>query len=313
MTKKKEQISTSKLKPSTKREKLTSFIAQKKSRQEFPPLVGKFIDRAKAEPLHLKNNAWQQWNLSVLKYALSRSDVSTCKSIVDIPPESCFGRYYNCLRFHVKATRLAKKVRKWFADGREKNKDLDYRFTGKESRLFCHNFMSIVKNLRMDSDQRSHTFQSHVFAHIAINLRDAVSLFSRVSISNEQVLSLQQFCSNYYRATSLFRTSTPTTWTIGHIVPSHTKAIHERLGLGLGINSMEGREAKHVTLAKLTQNTQFINRWGQVFKHEYVSLFWLRENGVIKLSTKKLQHFMCQKGVELHSFVIVGSPNKSLR
>ena len=249
----------------------------------------------------------------MLKYALSRSDVSTCKSVVDIPPESCFGRYYNCLRFHVKATRFAKKVRKWFADGRDKNKDLDYRFTGKESRLFCHNFMSIVKNLRMDSDQRSHTFQSHVFAHIAINLRDAVSLFSRVSISNEQVLSLQQFCSNYYRATSLFLTSTPTTWTIGHIVPSHTKAIHERLGLGLGINSMEGREAKHVTLAKFTQNTQFSNRWCQVFKHEYVSLFWLRENGVIKLSTKKLQHFMCQKGVALHSFVIVGSPNKSLR
>lgn len=101
----------------------------------------------------------------MLKYALSRSDVSTCKSIVDISPESCFGRYYNYLRFHVKATRLAKKVRKWFVDGREKNKDLDYRFTGKESRLFCHNFMSIVKNLRMDSDQRSHTFQLSVCAH----------------------------------------------------------------------------------------------------------------------------------------------------
>ena len=54
VTKKKEQLSTSKLKPSTKREKVTSFIVQKKSRQEFPPLVGKFIDRAKAEPLHLK-------------------------------------------------------------------------------------------------------------------------------------------------------------------------------------------------------------------------------------------------------------------
>ena len=144
----------------------------------------------------------------------------------------------------MKATRLAKKVRKWFADGREKNKDLDYRFTGKESRLFCHNCMSIVKNLRMDSDQRSHNFWLHVFAHIAINLRDAVSFFSRVSISNKQVLSLQQFCSNYYRATSLFFTSTPTTtWTIGHIVPSHTKAIYQRLGLGLGINSMEGGQA----------------------------------------------------------------------
>ena len=57
--------------------------------------------------------------------------------------------------------------------------------------------MSIVQNLKMDSDQRSHTFKLHVFAFTAINLGDVVSLFSRVSLSNEQVLSLQQFCSNW--------------------------------------------------------------------------------------------------------------------
>ena len=144
VAKKKEQISNSTLRPSTKREKITTLISQKKSRQEFPPLVGKFIDKTKAEPLHLKNNAWQQWNLTVVKYALSPCNLGSCKSIVDVPINSCFGQYYQSIRFIVKATRLAKKVKKWFSDGRDKNKDLDYRFTGKESRLFCHNFMSIV-------------------------------------------------------------------------------------------------------------------------------------------------------------------------
>ena len=52
-----------------------------------------------------------------------------------------------------------------------------------------------------------------------------------------------------------------------------------KLGMGLGINTMEGREGKHVTLAKFTCNTQFSNKWAQVFKHEYVSSFWLQENG----------------------------------
>ena len=191
----------------------------------------------------------------MLKYALSHSDVSTCKSIVDIPPESCFGKYYNHLRFNVKATRLVKKVSKWFADGREKNKAWTINLQVRNLAYFVTT-LSTVKNLRMDPDQRSHTFQLHVFAHIAVNLRDAVSLFSRVSVSNEQVLSLKRFCSNYYRATSLFLTSTLTTWTTGHIIPSHTKAIHQMLGLGLGINSMEGREgreAKHATLAKFTK------------------------------------------------------------
>ena len=49
--------------------------------------------------------------------------------------------------------------------------------------------------------------------------------------------------------------------------------------MGLGVNTMEGREAKHIALVKFTRNNQFTNRWRQVFRHEYVSLVWLRENG----------------------------------
>lgn len=48
--KRKLELSKTNLKPSTKREKITSFILQQKSRQEFPPLVGNFIDKFKAEP-----------------------------------------------------------------------------------------------------------------------------------------------------------------------------------------------------------------------------------------------------------------------
>ena len=39
--------------------KITEFIAKNKSRQEFVPLVGKTIDKAHAEPLHLMNKSWQ--------------------------------------------------------------------------------------------------------------------------------------------------------------------------------------------------------------------------------------------------------------
>ena len=107
--KKKVEVSKTNLKPSAKREKITSFISQQKSRQEFPPLVGNFIDKAKAEPLHLKNNAWQQWNSFVLKYALSRTDVRNCDTVFEVPTNSCFGKYSHCIRFIVKATRLTKK------------------------------------------------------------------------------------------------------------------------------------------------------------------------------------------------------------
>ena len=309
--KKKAEVSKTSLKLTTKREKVTSFISQQKSRQEFPPLVGNFIDKAKSEPLHLKNNAWQQWNASVLKYALSRSNLGNCQSISDVPTNSCFGKYYHCIRFTVKATRLAKKIRKWFSDDRTKNKLLEYRFTGKESRLFCHNIMCIVQSLKTDADQVSHTFQLHVFAYTGINLRDSVSLFSRVIISSEQTQNLCEVCSNFFRATALFLSCTPTSWTIGHVVPVHAKQLQESLGMGLGVNSMEGREAKHIALAKFTRNTQFSNRWVQVFKHEYISLFWLRENGCDETVYKETPGVYIPKRCGTAQFCHCGLPKEA--
>jgi hypothetical protein len=48
---------------------------------------------------------------------------------------------------------------------------------------------------------------------------------------------------------------------------------------GLGLNSMEGREAKHVFIAKYSQNTLYQHWWQQIFRHEYVTLLWLRSRG----------------------------------
>jgi hypothetical protein len=52
-----------------------------------------------------------------------------------------------------------------------------------------------------------------------------------------------------------------------------------KYGLGLGLNSMEGREAKHVAIYKYAANTAYLYRWEQVFRHEYISLIWLRQQG----------------------------------
>ena len=41
---------------STKRVKVTQFIANKKSRQDYEPLIAKLCDKEVIEPLHLKNN-----------------------------------------------------------------------------------------------------------------------------------------------------------------------------------------------------------------------------------------------------------------
>jgi len=42
---------------------------------------------------------------------------------------------------------------------------------------------------------------------------------------------------------------------LGYAIPHHTKQLLEKIGFGLGRNSMQGRETKHVKLAKYVQNT----------------------------------------------------------
>ena len=42
---------------------------------------------------------------------------------------------------------------------------------------------------------------------------------------------------------------------------------------------MERREQKHQAIKKYSKNTTFQNRWPLIFRHEYVQLIYLRENG----------------------------------
>jgi len=62
----------------------------------------------------------------------------------------------------------------------------------------------------------------------------------------------------------------------------------EKYGQGLGMVTMEGREAKHIFLNKLNENTIYQNRWVEIFRHEYVMLFWLPQHafGQQKLQAK---------------------------
>ena len=41
--------------------------------------------------------------------------------------------------------------------------------------------------------------------------------------------------------------------------------------------TMEGREAKHIALQKLSANTTYQRRWAEIFRHEFIMLVWLPE------------------------------------
>ena len=55
---------------------------------------------------------------------------------------------------------------------------------------------------------------------------------------------------------------------------------------------MQGREAKHVKLAMYIKNTCNLkkkSRWPTVFRHEYVSLIWLKKMNPYSVSYKQGQ------------------------
>ena len=59
------------------------------------------------------------------------------------------------------------------------------------------------------------------------------------------------------------------------MIPVHAKWMFERYGVGLGINTMQGREAKHVHIASYVKHSNIKNRWSLVFRIDYISKIWL--------------------------------------
>ncbi|CAB4033702.1 Hypothetical predicted protein [Paramuricea clavata] len=145
----KEKVEKQKCSSKTKRGKITTFIADEKSRQEFEPLLGHFLDRAHIDPLHVKNNACQQIFKLILYHSIGKSNItSNVAHFNDLSNSTSFSRLVNCLLKTAKLVRLAKKVKRWFNDTKATGQDFKYRFTGQDSRLFLHNFMFIIDSLK---------------------------------------------------------------------------------------------------------------------------------------------------------------------
>ena len=127
-------------KENTSRSKITTFIANQHSRQEFTPLVGNLIDKAHVEPLHLKNNACALAHRLLLNIAISWSKLPV-SSFSKVSQHCLFYKFIEILRSKCHLQRLAKKIIRWFNETGGEGKEFDYRFTGKDSRLFLQNFV----------------------------------------------------------------------------------------------------------------------------------------------------------------------------
>lgn len=115
--------------------------------------------------------------------------------------------------------------------------------------------MFVLHALSKETDPPETKLKIASIAFCCLQSRDATSYFSRVDITLAELEQYKKACLYLCNANALlFRSVTPTLWTIGYAIPRHKEILFHRYGMGLGINSMQGREAKHVRLLNL-QNT----------------------------------------------------------
>ena len=170
-------------------------------------------------------------------------------------------------------------------------------FIGKESKLIAVNFTSLIrvllKQVPATERQKCLKLRLHVLAYLGLCLRDCCAIFNAVDMSEQKLQELENKCKEYFNTCVLFcgkECVTPTVWTIGYMIPFHSWKLFRMLNYGLGLNTMQGREAKHRRLAKYMENTTNVRRsqrWWTVFRHEYVSLIWLRLKDPANQSYKK--------------------------
>lgn len=105
----------------------------------------------------------------------------------------------------------------------------------------------------------------------------------------------------------------PTAWTLAHIVPAYVREMKHKYGKGLGLNSMEGREAKHVFISKYSVNTNYHLRWTQIFRHEYISLIWLRERkyNIIRPTNSSSLSYIPKRATSDPNYCYCGFPKSS--
>ena len=288
---KKNVLSKSTAAEATKRSKLTAYIGSLKSRQETYPIVDSYIDYAKAEPLHLKNNTVKERFMQIFKLCLSQSNLKCIKNFNDVPTNSLFYKFVDFVHFGMNCNFLAKKIKTWFNETSAINvKDFSFRFRGKESFLYMKHFPSLIQMILNSIENDELKFRLPQIFFQSLRLRAVLSYSVRIIDFDQIMLSdMKLEATSLFRSCCLFEQSiSPSLWTLCHVAPFHAEKCLVQYNFGLGCNTMEGREQKHQQITKYSKNTTFQNRWPLIFRHEFLQLIYLREHNFdIKRYIKK--------------------------
>ena len=263
----------------TKRHYFTAYMKSIKSRQEFVPLIGQYVDKAMCEPLHLKNNVVKEVFVKLVFVSLLNPLVN-CKKYAMIPDDHPFKKLVLFVEKKMCCKMLSSKLILWFNDNVGKKADLKFRFRGQESFAYLKYFPALVLHLKDLLNDSFHHRLMEVFS-VSLYIRLQISLSTRIhritlediNIMRENGRLLHNSWAKFYNSVS------PSMYTLCLIAPEHTSYYFVKFGVGLGINSVEGREQKHQMIVRYKENAPPQDIWSYIFRHEYIHLIYLRLRG----------------------------------
>ena len=167
--------------------------------------------------------------------------------------------------------------------------------------------MPLINALTSINDSDQAKLRLATISFCCLKLCDAVSMFSRIVVDKNVLVELKSCCSQFFNAVSLLLLNvTPTVRTIGYAIPYHFGLLFENYGVGLGINSMQGREAKHVCLQQYARHSSVGTRWHNVLKHNYISSILLRKQDPFYFAYHKNSSSYIPKRISFSGFCYCG-------
>ena len=214
------------------RAKVTEFIAKQKSRQEFTPLVGDYVNSFLVEPLHVKNNAMCEYFQLLLGEGVNLSSAADLKHPWEIG--TCIGKFLN----EVKASigRIGVKLKGIInQQSLVKGKRLELRFTGEDSYKLARSFPNLASILVQHTTDSSVLLRLHAIHELGIHLVNACAWMSAVTITEDTICKLEEASAIYFNIHKFYLDSVPLcVWTLGYVAPMHARIAFARFGCGLG-------------------------------------------------------------------------------
>ena len=216
------------LKEATKLKKMRDCIRSLECRQKEVPLVERYVDLAKAEPLHMKNNVCKEQFCRILSACVPA--LKKKSPYKDLPEDCALVVLVKFVRQPMNCNGLSLDIKKWFDE--TPDKPFTKRFRGHESKQYLKHFPELMAAVRphITTDALTQLFQT---CYMSLLLRKVISYSVRITDFNaEDLVDCKKVCRDLFEAVCSFdSTITPSMWVLTNMSHVHAKITFEKYGL----------------------------------------------------------------------------------